>query len=265
MPFELVSEREPEPSTNSKNGSANGDSCKIGPILIVDDDEWIRDALTSYFTEHNIPVCAASNRSEMARHLTRVDPSLVILDLQLGQDDGFDILRSLRARSDVPVIMITGHRLEQIDKIVGLELGADDYVVKPFSMRELLARAQAVLRRQEIGRVTRANDPERGGYRFGGWQLERRRRRLLDPSGLRISLTRGEYTLLLAFLEAPQRPLSREHLLRATRVHDDIFDRSIDIQVLRLRRKLGSDVNGAAAIRTERGIGYTFALPVEPF
>jgi len=254
-----------EPLARSEELDSISSRASLGSILIVDDDEGIRDALTSYFAAHNIPACSASSRSEMQRHLARVDPSLVILDLHLGQDNGLDILRSVRARSDVPVIIVTGHRLEQIDRIVGLELGADDYVVKPFSMRELLARAQAVLRRQEIGLVTRAHDPERGGYRFAGWQLERRGRRLLNPSGFQIPLTKGEYTLLLAFLEAPKRLLSREHPLGATSVHDDIFDRSIDVQVLRLRRKLGSDLNGPAAIRSERGVGYIFALPVDPF
>jgi DNA-binding response OmpR family regulator len=116
-----------------------------------------------------------------------------------------------------------------------------------------------------MGRIARANDPERGGYRFGGWQLERRARRLLDPDGNPVSLSKGEYALLLAFLEAPQRPLSRERLLQATRVHEDIFDRSIDVQVLRLRRKLEVDPSAPRVIQTERGVGYNFALPVEPF
>jgi two-component system OmpR family response regulator len=116
-----------------------------------------------------------------------------------------------------------------------------------------------------MGRVARARDPERGGYRFGGWLLERRGRRILDPDANPVALSKGEYTLLLAFLEAPQRPLSREHLLQATRIHEDIFDRSIDVQVLRLRRKLEIDSSAPRVIRTERGVGYIFALPVEPF
>ena len=122
-----------------------------------------------------------------------------------------------------------------------------------------------MLRRQEIGRAARARDPERGGYRFDGWQLDRRSRRLVDPTGTPVALSKGEYALLLAFLESPQRPLSREQLLQATRVHEDIFDRSIDVQVLRLRRKLEINSSAPRVIRTERGIGYIFALPVEPF
>jgi DNA-binding response OmpR family regulator len=116
-----------------------------------------------------------------------------------------------------------------------------------------------------MGRVARARDPERGGYRFDGWQLERRGRRLLDRNGAPVPLSKGEYGLLLAFLEAPQRPLTREHLLQATRIHDDIFDRSIDVQILRLRRKLEIDPGAPRLIQTERGVGYIFALTVEPF
>src|SRR5258707_10901184 len=116
-----------------------------------------------------------------------------------------------------------------------------------------------------MGRVARADDPERGGYRFDGWLLERRGRKLLDPKATPVSLSKGEYALLLAFLEAPQRPLSREHLLQATRIHEDIFDRSIDVQVLLLRRKLEIDPSTPHVIQTERGVCYIFALPVEPF
>ena len=132
-------------------------------------------------------------------------------------------------------------------------------------MRELLARVRAVLRRQEIGRAARARDPERGGYRFNGWKLERRGRKLVDASNAPVPLSKGEYALLLAFLEAPERPLSREHLLQATRIHEDIFDRSIDVQVLRLRRKLENDPSAPRVIQTERGVGYVFTVPVEPF
>jgi two-component system, OmpR family, response regulator len=236
-----------------------------GHIVVVDDDPSLRQMVTRYLEDHNVPTKSASNKTELCRHFAETLPGLIILDLQLGQDDGLDLLREIRSRSDVPVIIATGHRPDEIDRIVGLELGADDYIVKPFSLRELLARVRAVLRRQEMGRVARTQDPERGGYRFGGWQLERRGRRLIDSDTTPVSLSKGEYALLLAFLEAPQRPLSREYLLQATRVHEDIFDRSIDVQVLRLRRKLEIDPSAPRVIRTERGVGYVFALPVEPF
>jgi two-component system OmpR family response regulator len=237
----------------------------VGHIVVVDDDPSLRRLVTSYLEDQNIPAKSVSSRSELNRQLEGTNPSLIILDLRLGQDDGLDLLREIRAHSDVPVIITTGHRPDEIDRIVGLELGADDYIIKPFSLRELLARVRAVLRRHEMGRAARARDPERGGYRFNGWKLERRGRKLLDPNKTPVSLSKGEFALLLAFLEAPQRPLSREHLLQATRVHEDIFDRSIDVQVLRLRRKLETDPSAPRVIQTERGVGYIFALPVEPF
>jgi len=199
----------------------------------------------------------------MVRNFAVSDPDLVILDLRLGHEDGLDLLREIRSRSDVPIIIITGDRRDEIDRVVGLELGADDYVTKPFSLRELLARIRAVLRRREAGRAVSRQDPARGRWKFGGWQLDRCTRHLTDPNGTKVVLTKGEYALLTAFLDAPQRPLSRECLLQATRVHEDIFDRSIDVQILRLRRKLETDPSTPSMIRTERGIGYVFALPVE--
>ena len=237
-----------------------------GHIIVVDDDPTLRQMVIGYLEEHNVPTRAASNRAELRCHLEKTQPSLIILDLRLGQDDGLDLLREIRSHSDVPVIITTGHRPDEIDRIVGLELGADHYVIKPFSLRELLARVRAVLRRQEIGRAARGTrNPQHGGYRFNGWKLERRGRKLIDANDAPVPLSKGEYALLLAFLEAPQRPLTREHLLQATRVHEDIFDRSIDIQVLRLRRKLETDPSVPRVIQTERGVGYIFAVSVEPF
>jgi two-component system OmpR family response regulator len=232
-------------------------------IFIVEDDPVMLRMVADYLEQHNIDAVPASGRQEMIRYFTASEPDLVILDLRLGQEDGFDLLREIRSCSDVPIIITTGDRRDEIDRVVGLELGADDYVTKPFSLRELLARIRAVLRRQEAGRAPSSRDAERGRCRFGGWQLERRTRRLTDPNGTVVALTKGEYALLTAFLDAPQRPLSREHLLQATRVHEDIFDRSIDVQILRLRRKLEADPSAPSIIRTERGVGYVFALPVE--
>ena len=235
-----------------------------GHVVVVDDDASFRQMVVRYLEDHNMPTKPASNRTELNRHFTGTVPSLIILDLRLGQDDGLDLLREIRSHSDVPVIITTGHRPDEIDRIVGLELGADDYIVKPFSLRELLARVRAVLRRQEMGRAARTHNPERGGYTFDGWQLERRGRRLVDPNTTPVSLSKGEYALLLAILEAPRRLLSREHLLQATRIHEDIFDRSIDVQVLRLQRKLETDPSASRVIQAERGVGYVFALPVQP-
>jgi len=232
-------------------------------VLVVEDDPALQRMILNYFLENNIRTLVASGRQEMVHHLDSTLVSLVILDLRLGQEDGLDLLREVRSSSDVPVIIITGHRCDDIDRVVGLELGADDYLTKPFNLRVLLARVRAVLRRFDIGRVAPARDPERGRFRFSGWQLERKTRRLTDPAGTPVALTKGEYALLVAFLEAPQRPLSREHLLQATRVHEDVFDRSIDVQILRLRRKLEREPSAPRVIQTERGVGYVFAAAVE--
>lgn len=235
-----------------------------GPrILVVEDDAAMREMLVRYLGAQDLEVSVARNGAEMDAQFTRAAPDLVVLDLRLDRENGLDLLRKLRAHSEVPVIIMTGHQREEIDRVVGLELGADDYLTKPFGLRELLARIRAVLRRHEAGRAAAPRETAAGRYRFGGWLLEPRRRRLSNPDGEEVPLTKGEYGLLLAFLEAPGRPLSREHLLQSTRMHEDIFDRSIDVQVLRLRRKLESDPSAPKVIQTERGVGYMFALAVE--
>jgi two-component system OmpR family response regulator len=249
--------------TSSSDLGVRGSADRHVCVLVVEDDPALQRMILNYFAENNIRALLASGRAEMARQLAGSEVNLVILDLRLGQEDGLDLLREVRASSDVPVIIITGHRRDDIDRVVGLELGADDYLTKPFNLRELLARVRAVLRRFDVGRAAPARDPERGRFRFSGWELDRRNRRLTDPAGAAVALTKGEYALLLAFLNAPQRPLSREHLLQATRVHEDVFDRSIDVQILRLRRKLERDPSAPRVIQTERGVGYVFAVPVE--
>ncbi|HYZ33946.1 MAG TPA: response regulator [Crenalkalicoccus sp.] len=232
-------------------------------VLVVDDDPAIRRLVTDYLTRHGIHATAAAGRQDLERTFAADEPGLVLLDLHLGREDGLDLLRTIRSRSDIPVIIMTGHRRDEVDRVVGLELGADDYITKPFGLRELLARVRAVLRRMDGAGPA----PRRGNRRdvvgFGGWVLDQRARRLADPGGTEVSLTKGEYALLAAFLDAPGRPLTREHLLQATRMHEDVFDRSIDVQVLRLRRKLETDPNQPQIIRTERGVGYMFALSVE--
>ncbi len=234
-------------------------------ILIVDDDTELRHMLVNYMEGQNMLVASASGREEMERHFAVREPNLVLLDLRLDKQDGLDLLREIRSRSDVPIIITTGHRRDEIDRVVGLELGADDYVTKPFGLRELLARMRAVLRRHDIGRAASEKEPASGSYRFDGWRLDLRSRRLFNPEGAHVPLTKGEYALLVAFVSAPGRPLTREHLLQATHVHEDVFDRSIDVQVLRLRRKLEADPSAPGAIQTERGVGYRFALSVEHF
>jgi two-component system, OmpR family, response regulator len=194
------------------------DSSKTYHVLIVDDDPATRRMVTSYFEEHDVSASSAADRQELNRLRAGREPSLIILDLRLGREDGLDLLREIRSSSDAPVIIITGHRLEEVDRVVGLELGADDYVTKPFGLRELLARVRAILWRHELRRVGRGREPQRGGYKFGDWKLERDGRRLLNPEGSSVTLTKGEYALLVAFLEAPQRPLAREQLLQARSV-----------------------------------------------
>jgi two-component system OmpR family response regulator len=271
MTEDAASGRFGQPLRNPANGfeshAAGSLECaaeRKSPIcLVVEDDGTMRHLVTNYLEDHDIRAVSASRRDEVAGLLARSQPDLVILDLRLGQEDGLDLLREIRAQSDIPIIITTGHRRDEIDRVVGLELGADDYITKPFGLRELLARIRAVLRRREAGQAAPQRDSEKGRSRFGNWLLDRRNRRLTNSRGEPIALTKGEYALLIAFLDAPQRPLSREHLLQATRIHEDVFDRSIDVQVLRLRRKLESDPASPSIIQTERGVGYIFALPVE--
>jgi two-component system, OmpR family, response regulator len=249
---------EPASPEQSWDSGMNDIVAALTRVLIIEDDIGMRQMLSNYLTNQNMTVtCGSSRRDIPVVPGTRM-PDIIVLDLKLDHDDGLDLLRDIRHRSDVPLIIITGHRRDEIDRIIGLELGADDYLTKPFSPRELLARMRAVLRRQEAGgRISRTADKVQG-FDFSGWRLDQRRRELRNPSGLEVPLTKGEFALLVAFLEAPARPLSREHLLQATRVHEDVFDRSIDVQVLRLRRKLEVDPTSPQFIQTERGIGYKF-------
>ena len=173
-------------------------------------------------------------------------------------------MRRLGSPPDAPIIIVTGHRQDEADRVIGLELGADDYMTKPFSLRELLARIRAVLRRSQAGERRPRGKDRHISYRFAGWELNMRTRRLSSPSGEGLQLTAGEFNLLLAFLRSPQQVLSREQLLAASRVHDEeVFDRSIDVQILRLRRKLEANPSEPKLIVTERGAGYTFAAPVQ--
>jgi two-component system, OmpR family, response regulator len=232
-------------------------------VLVVDDDPAMRSMIADYLMDQNVRVSVAADSREMQRVLGAGAVDLVILDLKLGNEDGLEIVRALRADSDLPIIVLTGHRREAVDRVVGLELGADDYLTKPFTLRELLARIHAVLRRRSPA-ARRDQDAKRTRYRFAGWELNLRTRRLAAPSGEDIPLTKGEFALLTAFLQSPQRVLSREHLLSASRVHDnEVFDRSIDVQILRLRRKLEVDSSASALIKTERGVGYVFSSSVE--
>jgi two-component system, OmpR family, response regulator len=233
-------------------------------ILAVDDDPTMRELIAGYLSNHGFRVSTAASGREVAGIIDEEIVDLVVLDLKLAEEDGLQLVNELRTRSNLPIIVITGHWRDEVDRIVGLELGADDYLTKPFSLRELLARVRAVLRRAEVDHAAPPVDSKGTRYRFAGWELSLRTRRLTSPSGASVGLTIGEFSLLTAFLRAPQQVLSREQLLAATRVHDEeVYDRSIDVQILRLRRKLEVDPSAPELIRTERGVGYVFAAPVQ--
>jgi two-component system, OmpR family, response regulator len=233
-------------------------------ILVVGDDPSLQRTIVNYLRENSLHAFPACSLEEAARLFAQREPDLVIFNRWLRQEDGLGLLRNFRLQPHIPVIVTAGDAHDEIERIVALELGADDCMSASLSLRELLARIRAVLRRYQAKRNTLChNCPPRGLYRFGGWELNLRTRRLTNAAGRPVALTKGEYTLLIALLEASGRPVSREYLLRATRLHEDIFDRSIDVQVLRLRRKLEVDQDASRLIETERGVGYVFAIPVE--
>ena len=230
-------------------------------ILIVDDDREIRDLTGRYLRKHGFRVDSAGDAKAMDRLLRDGRFDLVVLDLMLPGEDGLSICRRLRASTRVPIVMLTAVA-EDTDRIIGLEIGADDYLTKPFNPRELLARIRAVLRRAE-GPGSPA-DPVEGVLTFSGWRLDPARRELRDPQGVLIELTAGEFGLLTALVERPRRVLSRDRLLDLTRGRDaQPFDRSIDVQISRLRRKIEGDPKNPKMIKTVRSGGYIFTLPVE--
>jgi two-component system OmpR family response regulator len=232
-------------------------------ILVVDDDPQIRDLLQEYLAENELRVSVALNGGQMSQILADEAIDLVILDLRLAGEDGMTIARTLRDQSAIPIIMLTGVR-DEADRVMGLELGADDYLTKPFSPRELLARIRTVLRRTKSTAVAQAQRREVRAYRFADFELNLRTRRLRQRDTHSIDLTNGEFNLLAALLAAPERILTRDQLLDASRVYDnEVYDRSIDVQVLRLRRKIEADPTQPRFIVTERGVGYIFKATVE--
>ena len=232
-------------------------------VLIVDDDPQIRELLQEYLTQNELRVSLTSTGKEMSAALTEHAIDLVVLDLRLAGEDGMTLARKLREESAIPVIMLTGVR-DEADRIMGLELGADDYLTKPFSPRELLARIRTVLRRTKGAALTEASQTDVRAYRFAEFELNLRTRRLTKLPAQRLDLTNGEFNLLAALLAAPQRILTRDQLLEASRVYDnEVYDRSIDVQVLRLRRKIEADPSQPQFILTERGVGYSFSAPVK--
>ena len=228
-------------------------------ILMVDDDAQIRQLLSEYLSDFGMSVVAVADGKAMDEALKNSSFDLVILDLMLPGEDGLSLCRSLRAESNIPILMLTA-RGEAMDRVVGLELGADDYIVKPFEPRELVARIQTILRRVRGKREIRKEQNE---AEFMGWRLNYVLRHLVSPKELVIPLSNAEFRLLTVFIENPNRILTREFLLDSARGRDmDIFDRSIDILVSRVRQKLNDDSRTPTLIKTVRGEGYLFDAKV---
>ena len=234
----------------------------LAHVLAVDDDPIIREAIGDYLGQYEFRVTAVSDGGAMQAVLSHEVVDLVVLDLTLRAEDGMTLARRLRDESAIPIIMLTGRR-EEADRVMGLELGADDYLTKPFSPRELLARIRTVLRRRRP-EVQQGRPQGIRAYRFDGWELNLNTRRLRNPEGEAVPLSNGEFSLLVVLLGAPNRILSRDQLLDMSRLHgDDVYNRSVNTQVMRLRRKLEADPANPRYICTERGAGYLFGVPVE--
>ncbi|WP_020593880.1 response regulator [Kiloniella laminariae] len=240
---------------------------KVKHLLIVDDDAEIRELLTGFLTQRGYRVSVAGSGSEMRRELSRWSVDLIILDIMLPGEDGLTLCRSIRESSTVPIIMLTAVTGDA-DRIVGLEVGADDYLEKPFNPRELLARMKAIFRRVSGGTNDSEEEPcssvKNRQFKFAGWQLHEGKREVRSPEKFIVHLSSGEFALLVAFLERPQTVLTRDDLINATRGVEAIaFDRSIDIQISRLRKKLEVDSDKPNLIKTVRGQGYIFTEQVK--
>lgn len=245
--------------TDTVSVGADKPSVKQRRVLIVDDDADLGRNIADYLSKHGFSIEVAGDGRSMDRALAAESFDILVLDVMMPGEDGLSICRRLSAESG-PAIIIMSAKGEDVDRIVGLELGADDYLPKPCNPRELLARIRAVLRRRELNR----DDPpsSTGAYRFAGYEFEPMLSRLRNRSGMTILLTRGERAILLALLDRPGQVLTREELSDLTQSdYTDALDRAIDVQISRLRRKLG-DSGEQEIIRTVRGLGYRFAAPV---
>ena len=228
-------------------------------ILVVDDDSRIRQMLSRYFEEEGYSVSLAGDGQEMRECLDKQPIDIILLDLVLPGEDGLALARDIRARSDVPIIMLTG-RNDVVDRVVGLEVGADDYIAKPFHLREVLARVRGVLRRRQPRSSSSIGDPQAEIYCFEGLRLDMARRQLLSDDCGEISLTTGEFDMLCVLVKHAGRVLQRELLMDLTRGRNlEAFDRTIDAQIARLRRKIERDPSQPAMIKSVRGVGYVFS------
>jgi DNA-binding response OmpR family regulator len=237
-------------------------ACRQQHVLVVDDDAADRERVTNYLTLHDFRVTPAESGKRMMEILRDEPIDLVALEITLRGEDGQHLARRLRETSMVPIIIVTS-RGDEADRVMGLELGADDYVTKPFSMRELLARIRAVMRRYPRSENTVDRSRAVRAYQFAGWTLNVPLRALKASSGERVPISNGEFGLLLAFLTRPNRNLSRDQLLELSRLRStEVYDRSIDVQILRLRRKIEADPARPKLIKTERGAGYRLCASV---
>ncbi|PBC01121.1 response regulator [Mesorhizobium sp. WSM3860] len=227
-------------------------------VFVIDDDAAMRRLIAEYLTMHALKVTVVADSKQFDYVLAHEPVDLVIVDLNLGREDGLAIVRNLATKSDVPIIVISGDRLDEAEKVVALELGATDFIAKPFGMREFLARIRVALRE----RIPRTRDQR--SFRFGAWKLSVKQRRLICEVRGEVKLTACEFNLLMAFLENPRNVLSRERLLLASRVRgEEVYDRSVDVMIMRLRRKLEVDAANPRLVKTSRGAGYFFNADVD--
>jgi two-component system, OmpR family, response regulator len=231
-------------------------------VLMLDDDPGLCNLVRDYLGQNEFRVSIVDSGKQMLEVIGREPVDLLLLDLKLPAEDGLRLAQTVRKSSPIPIVILTG-RIDEADRVMGLELGADDYVTKPFSPRELLARIRSVLRRAQLDGAARGRDQTVRAYRFEQWELNVRLHRLRASDARRIEISRGEFSLLCAFLSAPHRILTRDQLLTLSRLHStEVYDRSIDVQILRLRRKIEADPGRPRYIKTERGVGYYFDVPV---
>ena len=231
-------------------------------VLVVDDDLAVRQLVSEYLEQNDFRVSEAATGAQLMGAFRAQVVDLVLLDLRLQGEDGMQLLRQLRAESQLPVIILTG-RAEEADRVMGLELGADDYLTKPFSPRELLARIRTVLRRTHAGQEVHGA-PVCRAYRIPGWELNLRTRKLSAHDGRGVALSNGEFNLLAALLASANRVVTRDQLIEMSRRYDnEVYDRAIDVQILRLRRKIESNPAQPQIILTERGAGYRVGVAVE--
>lgn len=232
-------------------------------LLVADGDTEMCGQVCEYMGRHDFRVTAVNTGKQMLEIIAREPIDLLLLEPRLNDSDGIGLTRSIRESSKLPIVMLS-ELAEEADLVMGLELGADDYLTKPFSLRELLARIRAVLRRSRVEAVPSGQYETLRAYRFAGWELNLKLHRLQSPTGERVRISRSDYSLLCAFLSRPNRILTRDQLLELSRLHStEVYDRAIDVQIMRLRRKIEADPSQPRFIRTERSVGYFFDAAVK--